>query len=204
MRRELTATSSQDEFAKWAKLRRQHDKLLDQLEKTSTYLFPVKKTIMVTRWLMIPSPHSAEKSMESSRSKFDSALTVGRLVLTRAPQYILPFWYAKQPMFWLPHGWFPYYAEWIISFPRAPLGSVSIASWQLACTAIVALVSDTLRGIFGVLFGRSAAIKANRKAKETPVKAEGEKKEAKGSSTGTPTAAAAKKRKSTTKEKQEL
>lgn len=107
-------------------------------------------------------------------------------------------------MFWLPHGWFPYYAEWIISFPRAPLGSVSIASWQLACTAIVALVSDTLRGIFGVLFGRSAAIKANRKAKETPVKAEGEKKEAKGSSTGTPTAAAAKKRKSTTKEKQEL
>ena len=50
-------------------------------------------------------------------------------------------------MFWLPHGWFPYYAEWIISFPRAPLGSVSIASWQLACTGIIALVSDALRGM---------------------------------------------------------
>lgn len=49
-------------------------------------------------------------------------------------------------MFWLPYGWFPYYAEWIISFPRAPLGSVSIASWQLACTGIIALVSDALRG----------------------------------------------------------
>lgn len=36
VQRELKATSSQDEFAKWAKLRRQHDKLLEQLEKKST------------------------------------------------------------------------------------------------------------------------------------------------------------------------
>ena len=35
LRKELNATSSQDEFAKWAKLRRQHDKVLEQLEKTS-------------------------------------------------------------------------------------------------------------------------------------------------------------------------
>jgi hypothetical protein len=39
VRKELNATSSQDEFAKWAKLRRQHDKLLEQLEKTSTLFF---------------------------------------------------------------------------------------------------------------------------------------------------------------------
>jgi hypothetical protein len=32
----MNATSSQDEFAKWAKLRRQHDKVLEQLEKSST------------------------------------------------------------------------------------------------------------------------------------------------------------------------
>ena len=36
VRRDLNATSSQDEFAKWAKLRRQHDKLLEELEKKST------------------------------------------------------------------------------------------------------------------------------------------------------------------------
>ena len=35
IRRDLNATSSQDEFAKWAKLRRQHDKLMEQLEKMS-------------------------------------------------------------------------------------------------------------------------------------------------------------------------
>lgn len=34
-RNEMNATSSQDEFAKWAKLRRNHDKLLDKLEKAS-------------------------------------------------------------------------------------------------------------------------------------------------------------------------
>lgn len=35
VRRDLNATSSQDEFAKWAKLRRQHDKMFEQLEKMS-------------------------------------------------------------------------------------------------------------------------------------------------------------------------
>lgn len=35
LRRELHATSSQDEFAKWARLRRQHDKKLEELEKKS-------------------------------------------------------------------------------------------------------------------------------------------------------------------------
>lgn len=40
VRKELNATSSQDQFAKWAKLRRQHDKLLEQLEKSSTWLSP--------------------------------------------------------------------------------------------------------------------------------------------------------------------
>lgn len=73
------------------------------------------------------------------------------MLLTRAPQYLLPFWYAKEPMFWLPHGWFPYYAEWIISFPRAPLGSVSVASWQLACTGFVTLVSDLIAGVLGLV-----------------------------------------------------
>lgn len=39
VRTEMNSTSSQDEFAKWAKLRRQHDKLFEQLEKMSTW-FP--------------------------------------------------------------------------------------------------------------------------------------------------------------------
>ncbi|KAF5024975.1 hypothetical protein F66182_2926 [Fusarium sp. NRRL 66182] len=142
VRRDMNATSSQDEFAKWAKLRRQHDKLLDQLEKT-------------------------KKTTEASRVNFDRTLTVLRIVVTRAPQYFLPFWYATEPMFWLPHGWFPYYAEWILSFPRAPIGSVSIASWQLACTGVIALFSDLIVGIAGLVLNAKQA-----KAKEAPVASE--------------------------------
>lgn len=68
-------------------------------------------------------------------------------------------------MFWLPYGWFPYWAEWILSFPRAPIGSVSIASWQLACTGVIALFSDLIVGIAGLLLNA-------KQAKEAPVEAE--------------------------------
>jgi hypothetical protein len=108
---------------------------------------------------------TTEKNTEAARSNFDRVLTVLRIVVTRAPQYFLPFWYATEPMFWLPHGWFPYYAEWILSFPRAPIGSVSIASWQLACTGVIALFSDLIVGIFGLLLNVT-------QAKEAPVAAQ--------------------------------
>ncbi|PKS06947.1 hypothetical protein jhhlp_005543 [Lomentospora prolificans] len=126
LRRELNATSSQDQFAKWAKLRRQHHKLLEQLEK--------KKA-----------------EMNASKSKFDSSISVARLLLTKAPHFILPMWYAKEPMFWLPQGLFPHYAEWFLSLPKAPLGSVSILSWQVACTVIIKLVSDALVGLYALV-----------------------------------------------------
>ncbi|KAK3293449.1 CHD5-like protein-domain-containing protein, partial [Chaetomium fimeti] len=129
VRLELNATSSQDEFAKWAKLRRQHDKLLDELEK--------KKS-----------------AVEASRTKFDRYLTAVRLISTRGVQWLMPMWYGKLPMYWLPYGWFPYYVEWFASFPRAPLGSVSIVTWQAACTAILTLVMNTVMGILAFVAAR--------------------------------------------------
>lgn len=36
LKREMNSTSSQDEFAKWAKLRRRHDKSMEDYEATST------------------------------------------------------------------------------------------------------------------------------------------------------------------------
>lgn len=89
-------------------------------------------------------------------------------------------------MLWLPAGWFPYYAEWIISFPRGPMGSVSIASWQLACTTVIVLVSDMLRGIFRFVFAsKMAAGAVPTKTKEAPVAADSEKP---GKATATATA----------------
>lgn len=51
-------------------------------------------------------------------------------------------------MFWLPAGWVPYYVEWILSFPRAPLGSISIQVWTAACAAAIALASEALAAIW--------------------------------------------------------
>jgi hypothetical protein len=65
-------------------------------------------------------------------------------------------------MFWLPYGWFPYYVEWFASFPRAPLGSVSITVWQLACTGMLALVMDTVVAIMGL----AAAGRQSQKQKQ--------------------------------------
>ncbi|KAI1430587.1 CHD5-like protein-domain-containing protein [Xylaria sp. CBS 124048] len=114
IRRELNATSSQDQFAKWAKLRRQHDKQLEQLEKM-------------------------KGSHDALKAQFERVTGIIRWTATSGVKFILPWIYGTEPMFWLPSGWFPYYIEWILSFPRAPIGSVSIVSWQTACAAVVLL-----------------------------------------------------------------
>ena len=86
---------------------------------------------------------------------------------TRAPQYVIPFWYAKEPMFWLPHGWFPWYAEWFLSLPRAPLGSVSIASWQVACTVVITFAAGTIAAAASLVRPRRAAAPGATAEKQT-------------------------------------
>jgi len=54
-------------------------------------------------------------------------------------------------MFWIPKGWLPYYAEWILSWPRAPLGAVSIQMWFIACGSIVAIVGEAVVAVFALV-----------------------------------------------------
>lgn len=74
-------------------------------------------------------------------------------------------------MFWLPYGWFPYYIEWFASFPRAPLGSVSIVVWKWACTGMLALVMETVIAVMGLVVASKQSQK-QQKAKQ-PVPAAG-------------------------------
>lgn len=81
-------------------------------------------------------------------------------------------------MFWIPKGWVPYYAEWLISFPRAPLGSVSMQAWSLACGAVILLVSDAIVGIIELAMGAGAQQSKGQPMKVPSTPAEGtEKKE---------------------------
>jgi hypothetical protein len=65
----------------------------------------------------------------------------------------LQFYFTKQPMFWIPKGWLPYYAEWILSFPKAPLGAVSIQMWFIACGSVIALASEAVVAVFALVVG---------------------------------------------------
>ena len=57
---------------------------------------------------------------------------------------MLQFWYVKRALFWIPKGWLPRYAEWVLGFPRAPAGSVSIQVWGYACANVVGMVSEAV------------------------------------------------------------
>lgn len=93
---------------------------------------------------------------------------------TTGMRMLLQFWFSKQPMFWLPHGFVPYYGEWLLSFPRAPLGSVSIQVWGMACGTAILLVSEALVALVGLAMEMKNA-PPNVQNKRVPMKMAGEK-----------------------------
>ncbi|EHK99163.1 putative protein get1 [Glarea lozoyensis 74030] len=119
VRMQMNATSSQDEFAKWAKLRRKSDKLGEEIEGC------IYESIM----LIIPR----ENTLDSTRANFNKIVGGLRWLGLNGFRMLLQFWFQKQPMFWIPQGWAPYYAEWLLSFPRAPVDAV-VAAVALAAT----------------------------------------------------------------------
>jgi tail-anchored protein insertion receptor len=116
----------------------------------------VRTTSVLIHELGIVSNGITEAAYEGTKIQFDNGVGYARFAATSGLKAVLPFWYAKQPMFWLPHGFFPYYVEWFLSFPRAPLGSISIATWQVACMGIIVLFSDLIKKL---VLGQKAGVK---------------------------------------------
>jgi len=77
----------------------------------------------------------------------------------------------------------PYYVEWILSYPRAPLGSVSIQVWTAACAAIIALASEALTAVWVLATKKQTPTARQEKqpmafqASQQPTAGAGEKKE---------------------------
>ncbi|KXL43630.1 hypothetical protein M433DRAFT_155603 [Acidomyces richmondensis BFW] len=130
LQRELNATSAQDDFATWARLRRQHDKAKDQYEKKS-------------------------RNLQSFRSTFDTSVSTLRWLGTQGLQFAANFWFSKSAMFYLPARWVPWHVEWLLAFPRAPMGSVSINVWAIACASVIAMVSEGVRAAWVLKAGRA-------------------------------------------------
>ncbi|KAI4104094.1 MAG: hypothetical protein LQ339_003947 [Xanthoria mediterranea] len=115
LRKEMTATSSQDEFAKWAKLRRGHDKAVAKYDDNAN-------------------------ALKTHRQTFTRITTTLRYLGTNGLRLLLQFYFAKTPLFWIPNGWVPNYAAFLLAFPRAPRGSVSVQVWGIACATVVQMV----------------------------------------------------------------
>ncbi|CAK4010381.1 related to GET1 [Lecanosticta acicola] len=128
LNREMIGVSAQDNFAKWARLRREHDKAKEKYEQEAA-------------------------ASQSFRSSFDSIVSKLRWLGTQGVNFILNTWYAKQPMFWLPQGWVPHQAEWLLSFPRAPLGSISVNVWAIACGSVIAMISEGIVALWTLKSG---------------------------------------------------
>jgi len=110
-KKELLQTSAQDQFAKWAKLRRSMDKGLADLEKINGELLSDKTAFSF---------------------KFNTALWT----LTTGLQFVIGWWYRKSAVFYLPQGWFGPLTWWL-ALPFAPKGSVSVGVWQMACRRVI-------------------------------------------------------------------
>ncbi|KAL5120100.1 GET complex subunit get1 [Pleosporales sp. CAS-2024a] len=139
LKRELGNTSPQDNFTKWAKLDRQHNKAMAEYQKL-------------------------DGSLRTHQTTFTSAVSALRWLGTQGLRFILQFWFAKSPMFWVPAGWLPYYVEWILSFPRAPLGSVSINVWGIACASVIALAADGIAAVWVLVTKRPTPVATEKEA----------------------------------------
>lgn len=117
---ELNATSSQDQFAKWAKLRRKLDKGLADLEKLNG-------------------------SLSSHRSRFTSLFSTLLYVFTSGLQLVLCWYYRRQPVFWLPYGWTPNAVSWVLSFGGGPKGSISVTAWSFICKRVITTIEDLVK-----------------------------------------------------------
>jgi len=108
---ELLQTSAQDQFAKWAKLRRRVDKGLADLEKLNAEL-------------------------NASKTSFSLKFNTTLWLMTTGLQFAIGWWYSRAAVFYLPAAWFGPLTWWL-SFPFAPAGSVSCGVWQMACRRVI-------------------------------------------------------------------
>lgn len=92
--------------------------------------------------------------MKDFRANFDRAASIARWTATTGLRWTVQFCFSAQAIFWLPKGWVPHAVEWILSFPSAPLGSISINTWWIACASVIAMASDATIALWTLRSGK--------------------------------------------------
>ncbi|KAI0036938.1 CHD5-like protein-domain-containing protein [Vararia minispora EC-137] len=130
-KKELLQTSAQDQFSKWAKLRRAVDKGLADLEKLN-------------------------KQSNTARASFEGNFGMLLWFVTTGVQLVIGWWYRSAAVFYLPPTWLGPLTWWL-AFPFAPAGSVSCGVWQMACRRVIRVGERTVRNFLS----NDAATSAN-------------------------------------------
>ncbi|KAI9137505.1 WRB/Get1 family, partial [Paraphysoderma sedebokerense] len=111
LRNDLSKTSSMDEFAKWAKIRRKIDSKQAEFEKIVSALAMSKSSFQIQTHLYT------------------------RIIFYSFYIYII-YTYQTTAMFYLPEDWLGFTTSFL-SLPFAPKGSVSVVVWVMACRKFV-------------------------------------------------------------------
>lgn len=112
---ELNQTSAQEEFAKWAKLRRRVDKGMADIDKLSKCL-PFYAYFKFSNAV-------ADSRLAESKSSFASKFNWLLWAATTGAQFILVWWYRREPVFYLPPGWLGPLG-YFLALPSAPKGTL--------------------------------------------------------------------------------
>lgn len=114
VRTERANTSSKDEFAKWARLDRKHQKLKGQVDALNSQL-------------------------GLRRQNLTASLRVAKWFTTTGIKFYVQWRYRSAVVAWLPQHSVPGVVEWFVALPSAPKGAISVATWLLAVDALVSL-----------------------------------------------------------------
>lgn len=108
-------------------------------------------------------------SVQATKTNFDRIANALRWLGTNGLRYLLQFWFSKQPLFWLPQGWVPGYVEWILAFPRAPTGSISIQVWGIACVSVISMLSEAITALYALVQKQKQGQAQPQKSMEEPM-----------------------------------
>ncbi|KAJ1665920.1 GET complex subunit get1 [Coemansia sp. RSA 1813] len=110
LRRDLRAVSSVDEFARWAKMRRRLDAVSSKFEKISS-------------------------DLALERTAFELYVNLILRATIYGLRALISIYNYRTAMFYVPENWF-YPVLWFLSLPAAPMGSVSVTVWAIACNRV--------------------------------------------------------------------
>ncbi|CAK7902778.1 golgi to ER traffic protein 1 [[Candida] anglica] len=110
--RQRNAISAQDEYAKWTKLNRQHDKIEAEITEMS-------------------------KSLGSEEAQVNKLVGYAITAIVTLPLWFFRVWFRKSVLFYLPPGALPYPVEWVLALPFVVTGGIGLTIWMFAVNNVL-------------------------------------------------------------------